>query len=213
MTWLIACECSGAIRDAMIRNGIDAVSCDLKETRAPGPHIVGDALEQIQRRWAGVIAHPVCKRLTNAGAKHLYNGGRKENGVNAEMWAAMRDGAKFFNAFKLANAPRIAIENPIIHCHARELVGDLRPFVQPWWFGDEAFKATGFWRMGLPPLVATNRLTPPKPGTDEHKRWSFIHRMPPGPDREEKRSNTFPGLADAVATQWGRHTDLMESAA
>lgn len=207
MTWLIACECSGAIRDAMLAEGIDAVSCDLKPTRKPGPHIQGDALEQIERRWAGVIAHPVCKRLTNAGAKHLYNGGRKENGRNPVMWQAMIDGAKFFNAFKAANAPLIAIENPIMHCHARELCGDLRPFVQPWWFGDPFFKATGFWRKGLPPLRPTNKLMPPKPGTEEHKRWSVIHRMPPGPEREEQRSNTFPGIARAVALQWGRYGD------
>lgn len=211
MTWLVACECSGAIRDALIAEGIDAVSCDLKPTRAPGPHVQGDALEQIQRRWAGVIAHPVCKRLTNAVAKHLYNGGRKANGRNPAMWSAMIEGANFFNAFKSANAPLIAIENPIMHRHAKSLCGDLRPFVQPWWFGDPYFKATGFWRKGLPALTPTNKLTPPRPGTDEHKAWSMIHRMPPGPDREEKRSNTFPGLARAVAAQWGRYSDLLEA--
>ena len=208
MTWLIACECSGVIRDAFLKEGIDAVSCDIKPTRSPGPHIVGDALEQRGRRWAGVIAHPVCKRLTNAGVKHLYIDGRKENGTNAEMWREMIRGAKFFNAFKDANAPFIAIENPIQHCYARERCGDLRPFVQPWWFGDPAFKATGFWRKGLPPLRPTNKLTPPKPGTEDHKQWSFIHRMPPGPDREERRSNSFPGMAKAIAQQWGRHQDL-----
>jgi hypothetical protein len=203
MTWLIACECSGAIRDAMLARGVDAVSCDLKPSRKPGPHIIGDALEQIERRWAGVIAHPVCKRLTNAGSKHLYIGMRKENGPSPSMFEAMREGAAFFNAFKRANAPRIAIENPIIHKHAKALVGKQSQVVQPWWFGDEAFKATCFWLYGLPLLVPTNKLTPPKPGTDEHKRWSFIHRMPPGPDREEKRSDTFPGIAAAAAQQWG----------
>ena len=212
MTWLIACERSGAIRDAMIARGIDAVSCDLEPTRAPGPHIVGDALEQITRRWAGVIAHPVCRYLTNAGSKHLYAGMRKENGINAERWADMQKAAAFFNAFKTANAPRIAIENPIPHCHSRALIGAPSQYVQPWWFGDPAFKATGWWLYGLPRLTATNRLTPPKPGTDEHKRWSFIHRMPPGPDREEKRSETFPGHAAAIADQWGIG-DLLEAAA
>jgi hypothetical protein len=202
MTWLIACECSGAMRDALLAIGVDAVSCDLKPSRAPGPHIVGDALEQIERRWAGVIAHPVCRRLTNAGSKHLYIGMRKENGPALHMWEDMRKGAAFFNAFKRANAPKIAIENPIPHKHARALIGAPSQYVQPWWFGEEAFKATGFWLYGLPRLVPTNKLTPPKPGTDEHKRWSFIHRMPPGPDREEKRSNTFPGLAKAAAQQW-----------
>lgn len=196
----------------MLAEGIDAVSCDLKPTRKPGPHIMGDALEQIERRWSGVIAHPVCKRLTNAGAKHLYIGGKKKNGINQAMWADMEAGAKFFNAFKKANAPRIAIENPIMHCHAAALCGRATQFVQPWWFGDEAFKATGFHLYGLPKLLPANKLTPPKPGTDEHKRWSFIHRMPPGPDREEKRSNTFSGIAQAIASQWGRYHDLLEAA-
>lgn len=212
MTWLVACERSGTIRDAMIAHGIDAVSCDLEPTRAPGPHIVGDALEQITRRWAGVIAHPVCRYLTNAGSKHLYIDGRKENGINADRWADMRKAAAFFNAFKSANAPRIAIENPIPHRHSRALIGAPSQYVQPWWFGDPAFKATGWWLYGLPRLTATNRLTPPKPGTDEHKRWSFIHRMPPGPDREEKRSETFPGHAAAIAVQWGIG-DLLEAVA
>lgn len=203
MTWLIACEESGEIRDAMLARGIDAVSCDLKPTRKPGPHIQGDALEQIERRWAGVIAHPVCKYLTNAGAKHLYLGMRKENGPDPDRWKNMREAAAFFNAFKAANAPQIAIENPIPHEHARALIGRPSQYVQPWFFGDEAFKATGWWLCGLPLLQPTNRLTPPKPGTEEHRRWSFIFRMPPGPDREERRSATFPGHAAAIADQWG----------
>lgn len=211
VTWLIACECSGVVRDAFLAAGIDAVSCDLKPTRKPGPHIVGDALEQIERRWAGVIAHPVCKFLTNSGAKHLYIGGRKENGLNLQRWDDMRNGAAFYNAFKRANAPRIAIENPIQHRHAADLCGRPAQYVQPWWFGEPFFKATGFHLIGLPPLRPTKRLVPPKPGTEEHKRWSFIHRCPPGPDREELRSNTFPGMAAAMASQWGGYTgDLFE---
>ncbi len=209
MTWAVMCECSGAVRDALLARGVDAVSIDLKPTRKPGPHIQGNALDYIGKRWAGVIAHPVCRRLTNAWAKHLYIGGRKENGIDVGMWLAMEDGARFFNAFKFANAPKIAIENPIPHCHARALIGDLRPFVQPWWFGDRAFKATGFWLKGLQPLRPTNKLTPPAPGTAEHREWSFIHRMPPGPDREERRSNTFPGVAAAMADQWALGADLL----
>lgn len=213
MTWLVACECSGAIRDALLAAGVDAVSCDLKPTRKPGPHIVGDALVQIERRWAGVIAHPVCRYLTNAGAKHLYLDGSKENGPDPARWENMRKAAAFFNAFKRANAPRIAIENPIPHCHARALIGAPTQYVQPWHFGDPFFKATGWWLYGLPPLVPTERLTPPRPGTAEHKAWSMVHRCPPGPDREEIRSNTFPGPARAIAQQWGRHADLFTEAA
>ena len=203
MTWLIACEESGTIRDAFLAIGIDAVSCDLKPTSRPWPHIQGDALEQIHRRWAGVIAHPVCRYMTNAGAKHLYVDGKKANGPYLPRWEAMRKGAAFFNEFKKANAPLIAIENPVIHSHAKALVGPQTQVVQPWWFGDKAFKATCWWLYGLPPLIANNRLAPPRPGTPEHKAWSFIHRMTPGPDREEKRSKFFPGMAAACAAQWG----------
>ncbi|MEP2150816.1 MAG: hypothetical protein ABJI43_10915 [Roseobacter sp.] len=138
---------------------------------------------------------------------------QKAGGIEPQKWADMEAGAKFFNAFKKANAPLIAIENPIMHCHAAKLCGRADQFVQPWWFGDRAFKATGFHLIGLQPLVATNKLTPPKPGTEEHKQWSVIHRMPPGPDREEKRSQTFPGIAKAIASQWGSYTDLLSEAA
>jgi len=209
MTWLIACECSGAIRDAMIARGIDAVSCDLKPTRSLGPHIEGDVTEVLRKRWAGVVAHPVCKFLTNAGAKHLYVGGKRYNPDGSErpmvterVWNCV-EGAKFFKLCMAANAPKVAVENPIMHELAAELVGcRATQFVQPWWFGERMFKATGFHLRGLPALKATNKLTPPKPGTDEHKEWSWVHRMSPGPDREEKRSNTAKGIANAIAEQW-----------
>ena len=92
-----------------------------------------------------------------------------------------------------------------MHKHARErLPADLpRPqIVQPWWFGEPFFKATGFYLRGLPELVPTNRLTPPKAGTDEHKAWSAVHRASPGPDRWKERSRTFTGIAEAMADQW-----------
>jgi hypothetical protein len=113
------------------------------------------------------------------------------------------EGAKFFKLCLEANAPKVAVENPIMHELAAALVGTrATQFVQPWWFGEKMFKATGFHLQGLPKLVPTNKLTPPKPGSDEHKTWSWVHRMPPGPDREEKRSETAQGIADAIAEQW-----------
>ncbi len=77
--------------------------------------------------------------------------------------------------------------------------------VQPWWFGDEVFKGTSFFLRELPKLLPTNRLTPAKAGTDEHKAWSKIHRAPPGLDRWKIRSETVPGIAAAAALQWGGH--------
>jgi hypothetical protein len=92
-----------------------------------------------------------------------------------------------------------------MHRHARRLMpADLpRPqIVQPWWFGDPAFKGTGWYLAGLPPLAPTMRLSPPAPGTAEHRRWSAVHRAPPGPDRWRLRSRSFPGMAAAAAAQW-----------
>ena len=202
MRILIACERSGKIRDAFIRLGYDAVSCDLMPTRSPGPHIEGDVLEVLGDGWDMMIAHPVCRYLTNAGVRWLYE---DSNDCTAEeRWIRMRRGVEFYLALRNAPIKYKAIENPIMHCHARDLIQPKnRQVVQPWWFGDKAFKGTGFELIGLPKLVATDKLTPPDPGTDEHKAWSFIHRMAPGPDREEKRSETFPGIASAIASQWG----------
>ncbi len=97
-----------------------------------------------------------------------------------------------------------------MHRHARERMppGLPRPqIVQPRWFGERAFKATGLYLRGLPPLAATDRLEPSKPGTEDHKRWSAIHRAPPGPDRWKCRSRTFGGVAEAMAAQWGNFAD------
>lgn len=210
MTWLIACEESGTIRDAFLARGIDAVSCDIKPTSTPGPHIRGDALEQVQRRWAGVIAHPVCTYLTNAGARHLYQGKRRfnedgtENPLCQDRLEGVRKAAEFYKAMRNSNAPKIAIENPVMHAIARHLIGTpKRQVVQPWWFGDEMFKAIGWELIGLPPLKATNKLTPPKAGTPAHKAWSWVHRCPPGPERATIRSKTPKGMAAAIAEQWG----------
>jgi len=103
-----------------------------------------------------------------------------------------------------------------MHRHAKALIANYRratQTVQPWWFGDPAFKATGLYLEGLLPLVPTNRLTPPARGTDEHKRWSMIQSASPGPDRWKLRSRTFPGIASAMAAQWGDVATLERLAA
>jgi hypothetical protein len=85
--------------------------------------------------------------------------------------------------------------------------------VQPWWFGDPFFKATGWELIGLPPLKPTNKLTPPKKGTPEHKAWSAVHMASPGPDRWKERSRSFPGMAAACAAQWGGVAEQQRAAA
>lgn len=188
MTWLIACEYSGRVRDAMLARGIDAVSCDLLPSEAPGPHIQGDVTEQLRRRWAGVVAHPPCTRLCNSGVRWL---------AERDLWSDMRDAATFFLACLHANAPHVAVENPVMHRYARDIIGRGPDFtVQPWQFGDNAKKRTCFWTRGLPPLIPTSAL-------DGSTARAECHTASPGPDRWKERSRTYLGIADAIAAQWG----------
>lgn len=202
MKVLIACEYSGRTRDAFIRRGHDAMSCDLLDTDVPGPHYKGDVRDVLGAGWDLMIAHPDCTRLTNAGVRWMTVPPPGKTLV--QIWHELFIGAEFYRLLRDAPIPLKAIENPVMHCYARELIQPAkRQVVQPWWFGEEAFKATGLELIGLPKLVATNKLTPPKPGTDEHKRWSFIHRASPGKNRWKLRSTTFQGISDAMAEQWG----------
>lgn len=203
---LIACEESGVMRRAFAARGHDAWSCDLQPARdGSNRHIIGDVRDHLGDGWdLLIVAHPPCTRLCNSGVRWLT--APPPGKTSAQMWGELDAGVDLFTACWQAPVPRVAVENPVMHKHARQrLPADLaRPqIVQPWWFGDPAFKATGFYLRGLPPLAPTNRLTPPKPGTDEHKRWSAIHRASPGPDRAKFRSTTFPGIANAAAEQWG----------
>lgn len=203
---LVACETSGVVRRAFAALGHDAWSCDLlpAEDRS-NRHLIGDLRDYLGLGWdLLMVAHPPCTRLCNSGVRWLKvpPPGRSL----ADMWADLDAGAALFSACWQAPINRVAVENPIMHRHARErMPADLpRPqIVQPWWFGEPAFKATGLYLRGLPPLQPTNRLTPPRPGTEDHKAWSAIHRAPPGPDRWRFRSRTFAGVAAAMADQWG----------
>lgn len=211
MRVLIACEESGTVRDEFIRLGHDAISCDLKPTRKSGPHLQCDVRDVLHLGWDLMIAHPVCKRLANSGVRWLHE---PPKGHTVEgMWAALEEAAEFYRLLRDAPIPKKAIENPIMHRHAKERVQPgYRQVVQPWWFGDPTFKATGFELIGLPDLVPTNKLIPPKKGTPEHKAWSWVHMMPPGPNREQERSVTQPGIARAMAEQWGGYVIQMEAA-
>ncbi|UWQ16130.1 hypothetical protein [Jannaschia sp. M317] len=203
---LIGCETSGVVRRAFAARGHDAWSCDLLPAEdGSNRHYVEDVRDCIARGGWDLLAvmHPPCTRLCNSGVRWLTTPppGRTLD----EMWDDLRAGADLFNACWTADIPRVAVENPVMHKHARALIdGQPRPtqVVQPWWFGDPAFKGTGLYLRGLPPLTPTARLTPPTKGTDDHKQWSAIHRAPPGPDRGRIRSRTFPGIADAMADQW-----------
>lgn len=190
MTWLVACERSGMVRDALLARGIDAVSCDLEPSRRPGPHIQGDAREVIRKRWAGLIAHPVCRRMCNSGVRWLS----EREGYYEDMLAD----ADFYNMFRDAtHIPKRAVENSVMHRWALHRCGRPTQYVHPWWFGDPFQKMTGWRLFGLPKLVATHRKSDYPDGVQQE-----VWRMPPGPDREEKRSETKPCTARALAEQW-----------
>jgi hypothetical protein len=204
MRVLIACEESQAVCKAFRARGHEAFSCDTEPCSGGHPewHLHQDVSLILLAGWDMLIAHPPCTRLTNAGARWLKVPPPSRTLV--EMWRDLFEGAEFYKKLREAPIKKKCIENPIMHCHARELINPgHRQVVQPWWFGDKAFKATGFELIGLPDLVPTNKLTPPEKGTEEHKEWSWVHRMAPSKDRATLRSKTFPGIADAMAEQWG----------
>lgn len=207
MKILVACEESQAVTIELRKLGHEAYSCDIIDCSGGHHewHIKGDAVEVAHGAvWDMMIAHPPCTRLTNAGRRWLHNPPPGKTMV--QMWREFFEGVQLYAALRNAPIPKIAIENPVMHDHAREALGIIkRHVVQPWWFGDMAFKATGWELKGLNPLVESSeslRAIVPKPGTDEHKKWSIIHRCPPGKDRAKIRSKTFPGMARAIAEQW-----------
>lgn len=205
---LIACERSGVVRRAFRDAGFDATSCDIHPADdGSNHHITGNVLDHLDDGWDMLaVMHPPCTVLCNSGAKWLYIGGKKINGPEQTRWAELHRSAAFYRKLRDAHQiPARAVENPVMHRHAIAATGRGKvQFVQPWWFGDPFFKATGLELIGLPPLVPTDKLTPPKPKTPEHKEWSRVHRESPGPDRASNRSQTFPGLANAMADQWGK---------
>lgn len=190
MRILIACEYSGRVRDAFLARGHDAVSCDLLPTESPGPHIQGDVSDMLRQPWDMVIAHPPCTYLANSGVRWLH--------TDPSRWELMEQGAAFFLECLNANTPMVAVENPVMHKYARETIGGLRPdfTVQPWQFGDPAKKRTCFWTRGLPPLTPTSEMTADDAVAE-------CHLASPGPDRWKNRSRTYPGIANAMASQWG----------
>ena len=213
MRVLIGCETSGAMRRSFSALGHDVWSVDLLPSEDGSTrHIIGDVRDHLADGWDLAVMHPPCTRLCNSGVRWLNV--PPPGKTLAAMWSELDEAVDLFSACWRAPIDMVAIENPVMHGHARSrLPADLpRPqIVQPWWFGDPFFKATGFFLRGLPPLVPTNKLTPPPSGTDEHKRWSAVHRAPPGPDRWRFRSRTFDGIAAACADQWGRRIAMVDA--
>lgn len=183
MKVLVACEYSGVVRDAFIARGHDAMSCDLLPTDVPGPHYQGNVLDVLNYPWDLMIAHPPCTHLSVSGARHF---------AAKRMDGRQQSAVSFFMTLANATIPRIAIENPV--CIMSSLWRKPDQVIQPWQFGHGETKATCLWLKGLPPLVPTNVV---------EGREARIHRMPPSEDRWKLRSETYSGIAQAMADQWG----------
>lgn len=174
------------MRDAFIRRGFDAISCDLLPTESEGPHYQGDVRNILSNYWDLIIAHPTCTRLTNSGVRWLHE---------RDLWGDLKEACEFFNLFK-GKAKHVAIENPIPHKYARQWIGDYTQIIQPWQFGHGEQKAICLWLENLPPLVPTNIV-----GGREQRIW----KMSPGKDRWKERSRFFTGIGEAMAEQWGNY--------
>lgn len=197
MRVLVACEFSGTVRNAFSARGHDAWSCDLLPSEdGSNRHIVGDARAFLADGWdLLMVAHPPCTRLCNSWVRWLtkHPPGRTLD----EMWRELDDAAELFSAFWNAPIERVCIENPVMHRHAKERIRNFQPHrqsVQPWQFGHGETKRTCFWLRNLPPLQSTNVV---------EGREQRVFRMPPGENRWRERSRFFPGIAAAMAEQWG----------
>jgi hypothetical protein len=190
---LVACEFSGVVRDAFAARGHYAVSCDLLRSETRGKHLCCDVrniLDMHPDPWDLMIAHPPCTRLALSGARWF-------KGKEHEQEEALG----LVRILLGCGIPRIALENPKSIISTRIRKKDQT--IHPWWFGHPEFKETWLWLKNLPPLAPTEILMPPAKGTDEFKKWSRVHYASPGPDRWKERSRTLPGIAAAMAEQWG----------
>lgn len=196
MRVLVGCERSGVVRRAFRELGHEAWSCDVEPADDLSIfHLKMSVFSALNGKWDLGIFHPPCTYLANSGAKHLWRGMKRENGPCEKRFESMVGGAAFFLKLLNASIPRIAIENPVMHGHAKLIIGrDQDQIIQPWQFGHGETKATCLWLKNLPPLEPTNIV---------EGREARVHRMPPGPDRKRLRSETYPGIAAAMAEQWG----------
>jgi len=178
---LIACEFSGIVRDAFIRHGVYAMSCDQLPSERPGPHYEGDVRHLLDvGNWDALLAFPPCTHLAVSGARWFKD---KE--------AEQEEALEFVQKLLDAPIPLIALENPISIISTRIRKPD--QIIQPWMFGHGETKATCLWLKGLPKLRATDTV---------QGRVPRVHHASPGPDRWKERSRTLPGIADAMADQW-----------
>lgn len=193
---LVGCEFSGIVREAFRARGHDAVSCDLLPAEDGSRHHFQSDIFNLMRGnpyWDLLIFHWPCTRLCNSGVRWLYGG--KGSVRDEARWANMKDDAHKFRDLLTSDIPKIAGENPIMHRYAQSIIGEkYSQIIQPWQFGHGEIKATCLWLKNLPPLVPTNIV---------EGRTPRVHHASPGPERWKERSRTLPGIAKAMAEQWG----------
>lgn len=216
MKVLVACEESQRVCTAFRERGHEAYSCDIVEPSGGYPewHILGDALEAIKGgtittmdgvthdvgKWDLIIAHPPCTKTSNAGARHLYNGGK----LNIRRYYEGLCGKALFLALWAADCERVVIENPV-PSRIFEFPAPTQ-IVQPYEYGDPYTKKTLLWLRGVPPLKPTRVVEPLAtwcPSGSYSVKHAEKHRGVFTTDRARNRSKTFPGIAAAMAEQWG----------
>ena len=202
MRVLVACEESQAVTMAFRALGHEAYSCDIIPCSGGHPewHLQQDVTPLLQEKWDMIIAFPPCTYLTNAGARHLYKGGA----LNVERYKKGLEAKAFFMAIYNADCPKIAIENPTpSRVYA---LPEKTQVIQPYEFGHPYTKRTQLWLRGLPKLVPTNIVTPERtwcPSGSYSKNHAEKHKGMFTTDRAKNRAKTFPGIAQAMAEQWG----------
>ena len=193
MRVLIACEYSGVVRDAFLNAGHYAMSCDLLpcESTASGDHYQGDVRDILDHDWDLMIAHPPCTHLAVSGARWFKDKPQEQ-----------QDALDFVRLLLDAPVPRIALENPVSIISSRIRKPD--QIIQPYEHGHEATKTTCLWLKNLPLLQPSNIVGKgARHITKSGRSLPKWYNLPPSVDRWKIRSATFPGIAAAMAAQWG----------
>lgn len=189
MKILVGCEESQAVTKAFRELGHEAYSCDILPCSGGHPewHYQCSVTDKLYEEWDLVIAHPPCTRLANSGVRWLHERG---------LWQEHYYACEFFNQFQIyaTGGAKVCIENPIPHKYAKEYIGNYTQIIQPWMFGHPESKATCLWLYNLPKLTPTNIVE----GIEQR-----IWKISPGKNRSKERSKTYPGIAKAMAQQWG----------
>lgn len=202
MKVLVACEESQRVCIEFRKRGHEAYSCDIEPCSGGHPewHLQVDALELLKMNWDMILAFPPCTYLTNAGARHLW----KDHKLNEERYKKGLEAKKFFMKFWNADCEKIVIENPT-PSRIFELP-EKTQVIQPYQFGHPYTKRTQLWIKGLPLLKPTDIVEPERtwcPSGSYSGKHNDKHRGVFTKDRALNRSKTFPGIAKAMAEQWG----------